>query len=82
MTKPDREYCLALFKKLSKPIACGMVINEIRYQKSKGEWSNERIFITRYIRSEHAFMHPKLQLYCLEHDTVTYRNLDFDLFFL
>ena len=43
--KITKEYCLELFKELSEPLTCGKIINGVRYQKSKGEWSSERIFI-------------------------------------
>jgi len=34
-----------LFNKLSEPMSCGVIIDGVRHQKSKGEWSSERIFI-------------------------------------
>ena len=36
----------ALFERLSKPLTCGVVHDDgVRYQKSRGEWSSERIFV-------------------------------------
>ena len=35
--------------------------------------------IKRYLDSQRAFKHPKLKLYCIQENTVTVRNLDFDL---
>lgn len=44
--KPNVDF-KQLFKKLSSPLTCGVALEPggTRYQKHKGEWSSERIFV-------------------------------------
>jgi hypothetical protein len=45
---------------------------------SDGSW---RAAIKRYVGSDRAFKHPRLRMACIQSDSVTFRNLDFDLDF-
>lgn len=49
------------------------------YFDSDGSW---RKAIKRYVDCGRAFQHPKLQMFCIQRNFVTFRNLDFDLNFV